>query len=211
MKKIKEKIIYKSNFHYWINQILFPLKMIIPQPIVAKIPFLTTNEDIRIGISKALIRGRLLDIGCGKNKLVQEFRSNGGFALGVDVYDWGTVDCIVSNTASLPYDAGSFDTITFVASLNHIPNRRDVLLEARRLLSIDGRILITNLNPFISFLWHTYAYWDADQHERGMVEGEVYGFKMHELESLLYECELKIEDVLKFSWGLNRILICSKF
>jgi len=205
-----EKNIYKSMTAYLFNWLIFPIKMIIPQPIVKKISFLTTNEDIRIGIIKINTTGKLLDIGCGTNRLSMEYRSQGKDAVGVDVYDWGNVDLVVKDTSSLPYDDASFDTISFVACLNHIPNRADVLTEARRLLSPNGRILITNLTPFISRIWHAYAYWDADQHERGMSEGEVFGFTSKELINLLEENGLTIVARKKFSWDLNELFICQK-
>jgi hypothetical protein len=58
------------------------------------------------------------------------------------------------------------------------------LREARRLLAPGGRIVLTNLAPGISRLWHRWAFWDEDQHERGMAEGEVWGFRHDELVAL---------------------------
>ena len=199
-----------QNFWYYLNLAIFPLKMIIPQPIVAKIPGLTSNEDIRVGMVKGNVQGRLLDIGCGTNRLAREYRAQGSHGLGVDVYDWGNVDLVVENTATLPFENASFDTISFVACFNHIPNREDVLQEAKRLLAPNGRILITNLTPIISRIWHTYAFWDADQHERGMAEGEVYGFTPQALIAILEKNGLKVAAREKFSWGLNELFVCVK-
>lgn len=72
-----------------------------------------------------------------------------------------------------------------MASLNHIPNREAVLREAHRLLSRGGRLVVTNLTPRLSRIWHFGAFWDKDQHERGMEEGEVWGFTHEELVELL--------------------------
>ncbi len=87
-----ERAIYHSPLHYVWNQVLFPLKMIVPQPAVRRLPGLTTNEDIRVGMVLKHVRGRLLDIGCGKNRLARAYREKGGDGIGVDVYDWGNVD-----------------------------------------------------------------------------------------------------------------------
>ena len=210
MKIASEKDVYNSISAYVFNWLVFPLKMLIPQPIIAKIPGLTTNEDIRVGIIKKNTTGKLLDIGCGVNRLVKEYRAQGEDGIGIDVYDWGNVDLVVGDTAHLPYENSSFDTISFVACLNHIPNRENVLAEACRLLTADGRVLITNLTPVVSRIWHAYAFWDADQHERGMEEGEVFGFTHQELTALLERNGLIVVGQKKFSWGLNELFVCSK-
>src|SRR3989338_7316306 len=97
---------------------------------------------LRLRIKAALphIHGRLLDIGCGTNVLIKNHYPNG---IGVEVYDWGTVDLVVANTAHLPFANGEFDTVAIIATLNHIPNRAEVLLEAHRVLALNGRLLIT--------------------------------------------------------------------
>lgn len=204
-----ERTLYRSAIHYAANWLLFPLKMVIPQPVIAKVPGLTTNEDVRVTLVRHNVRGKLLDIGCGTNRLVREYRSQGGEGVGVDVYNWGSVDLVVENTATLPFRDGEYDTITFIACLNHIPNRKDVLLEAKRLLSPHGRLLVTNLTPLISRIWHAYAFWDDDQHERGMKEGEVYGFTRAELDDLLGGAGFIVAHRQRFSWGLNELLICT--
>ena len=55
------------------------------------------------------IRGRLLDLGCGTNQLVGAYPGDG---VGVDVHQWGGVDCVVDDSSDLPFDDGSFDTVT---------------------------------------------------------------------------------------------------
>ena len=99
----------------------------------------TTLEDERINVVLPHIRGRLLDIGSGPNTLVNRY----GNGIGVDVYDWGGGTMVVEDSSCLPFGDHQFDTITFIACLNHIPNRRDVLQEARRLIKPDGQLIIT--------------------------------------------------------------------
>ncbi|MBA7545988.1 2-methoxy-6-polyprenyl-1,4-benzoquinol methylase, mitochondrial [subsurface metagenome] len=86
------------------------------------------------------IRGRLLDIGCGTNKLVKFYMGEG---IGVDVYQWGggDVDLLFDNSAKLPFKNETFDTVTIVGALNHIPNRSEVLAEAHRILRQMGELL----------------------------------------------------------------------
>ena len=79
-------------------------------------------------LNKNGIEGYLLDIGCGTNELVKKYQGKG---IGVDVYQWGEVDVVVENTANLSFDEQTFDTVTIIAALNHIPNREEVLMETR--------------------------------------------------------------------------------
>lgn len=187
------------------NSVLLPAKLIVPQPVIARIPFLTTNEDIRFLHALRLMRGRALDIGCGNNRLIREYRRLGHSGIGVDVYDWGGQDLLVEDTSHLPYEERSFDTVTMIACINHIPNRLDVLKESHRLLRPGGHLILTNLTPKISWIWHKFAFWDSDQHERGMKEGEVFGLTDQELLRLTKQAGFSKEQVISFSLGLNAI------
>ena len=201
-----------KTFNEVANEILLPLKLIIPQPIIAKVPGLTTNQEIRI--EKVLhcftAAKRCLDIGCGDNQLIKMHRARGGEGIGVDVYDWGDVDVVVEDTSQLDFPDKSFDCICFVSCLNHIPNREEVLRESHRLLRDDGIILATMLSPFLSLVWHKYAFWDKDQHERGMEEGEVYGFTDEVFRQLFSKTGFSIAVKRKFSLGLNNLYIAKK-
>ena len=46
------------------------------------------------------IKGKLLDLGCGNNKLKEVY----GKGIGVDVYEWGNVDLVVNDTSKIPLD-----------------------------------------------------------------------------------------------------------
>jgi ubiquinone/menaquinone biosynthesis C-methylase UbiE len=150
------------------------------------------------------VTGRLLDVGCGSNRLVRHY-ANG---VGVDVHPWPGADVIVNDTATLQWESGSFDTITIVAALNHIPNRAAVLNECRRVLRPGGRVIITMLTPRTSRVWHWLrAPWDADQRERGMQPGEVFGFTSAELLELFTRAGFTLLSQQRFMLGLNRLYI----
>lgn len=151
------------------------------------------------------VRGKLLDIGCGTNELVGSYSGEG---VGVDVYPWDNVDLVVENTADLPFEAASFDTVAIIAALNHIPNRQDVLREAYRVLRPNGQLLVTMIPPTISRVWHTLRKpWDADQSERGMIEGEVYGITPARMRELLNAAGFRVTREIRFMIGLNRLTI----
>jgi SAM-dependent methyltransferase len=152
------------------------------------------------------VRGRLLDIGCGYNNLVRQYFD--GVGVGVDVHPWPGVDRLVDDAASLEWDAHSFDTITIVAALNHMPNRKAVLQEAWRLLKPDGRVVVTMLTPRISRVWHwARAPWDTDQCERQMKTGEVYGFTSAQVIGLFQSCGFALESRQRFMLGFNHMYI----
>lgn len=153
------------------------------------------------------LRGRLLDIGCGTNELVRSY----GSGVGVDVYQWGTVDLVVENSADLPFDDESFDTVTIIAALNHIPNRREVLKEAHRLLRMNGTIIVTMIPPRLSKVWHfSRRPWDVDQKERGMVHGEVFGFTRDEVRGLLEEAGFDVIVEKAFMFYINCVMVARK-
>jgi SAM-dependent methyltransferase len=169
-------------------------------------------EKQRRAIVLKQTKGRLLDIGCGNNNLVQDYRKRGGAGIGVDVYNFGAADLVVPNTAELPFPNKSFDTITFVACLNHIPNRIDVLRTAHRLLSDDGRLLVTMIPPGLSRVWHRLIKkYDEDQTERGMKEGEVWGFTTDQIEQVLGVCSFSIIRHTRFVFGLNNLYAANKY
>jgi len=194
----------------FINEILLPLKLIIPQPIVEWIPGLASNKEIRVEkvLKYISINMNCLDIGCGDNTLIKRLRSRGASGVGIDIYPWDCADLVIEDSSRLPFDNNSFDCITFVASLNHIPNRLEVLMEARRILKRNGIVIITFLTPKISVFWHKIIYWDKDQNKRGMKKGEKYGFTHRELCSLLEDAGFRIVEKKKFSLGLNNLYIC---
>jgi len=154
------------------------------------------------------ISGKLLDIGCGTNELVCQYKGEG---LGVDVFQWGDVDLVVEDSANLPFENKAFDTITIVAALNHIPKRRAVLKEAHRVLSDQGKIIVTMIPPLVSRIWHFLREpWDADQNERGMKLGEVYGLSTATVRDLLDDAGFSVIKEKRFMMGVNCLTIARK-
>jgi len=108
-------------------------------------------EEERLRAVVPNIEGRLLDVGAGTNTLVRLY---GQDSVGVDVYDFGGGATIVADTRSLPFEAGEFDTVSFIACLNHIPYRLDALRESYRLLRPGGRLVATMINRFLGDIGH---------------------------------------------------------
>lgn len=165
--------------------------------------------DERHNVVLKHLRGKVLDIGCGENLLVKQY----GNGVGIDVFPWKGIDVLVYTT-HLPFADKVFDTITFMASLNHTPKqiRGAVLNEAKRVLRDDGQILITMLTPKISYIGHNYLWgWrDPDIQDRGMKEGEDWGFTEREITNILKECGMRIKAHKKFVYGLNHLYVIHK-
>jgi len=148
-------------------------------------------------------KGSLLDIGCGTNELVKRY----GNGIGVDIVDWGGGATIVTDTSQLPYPAGTFDTVTFLASLNHIPNRKEVLKEAARLIKPDGALIVTMINPLLGIIAHKFFFWVGEEKVRGRQEGEKDGMWTKEIFSLAREAGFRLKTHKKFLFLMNNLYI----
>src|SRR5438094_5491847 len=89
------------------------------------------------------VQGYCLDIGCGyHNRFVTEWLD--GHGKGVDVYQYEGLseEHIVEDMTKLPFTEASFDSVTFIANLNHAPRpmRDRELAEAFRCLRPNGNI-----------------------------------------------------------------------
>ena len=164
-------------------------------------------EEWRIRTVLPHVRGRLLDLGCGMNHLVRRH----GQGVGADVFQWGQVDVVIEDAGRLPFGEAEFDTLTIIAALNHIPNRLDALREAHRVLRPGGRLVLTMIPPTISRVWHFVRKpWDADQTERGMQPGEVYGIHARGVRMLLAEAGFTVQRQFRFMLGLNCVTIAER-
>ena len=162
-------------------------------------------ERVRIAKVQPFVRGRLLDFGCGFNNLVRLC----GAGVGVDVCTWPGVDVLVGKSAFLPFPTRAFDTVTILAALNHIANRRDVLCELRRVLADDGRLVLTMIGPLTGRIAHVL--FRKDEIARGRLgEGERLGMTRQEVESLLQAAGFVVRETAPFEFGLNRVFIAVK-
>lgn len=163
----------------------------------------TTLENERLLQVLPEIRGRLLDIGAGPNTLVK-LHGNG---TGVDVFDWGGGAMVVEDTAHLPFPDASFDTVAFIACLNHIPNRQAVLHEARRLLAPGGRVVMTMIDPLLGGVGHAIWWYSEDKHRGGMRPGEVGGLWTKDIVAMCRSAALDLQTHRRFVYGMNNLYV----
>lgn len=173
---------------------------------------LTTLKTERIMMAATQIRGRVLDIGCGTNDLIRWYRQSGGVGFGVDVYNFGGADLIV-DTTRLPLRDEEFDTVCFIANLNHIPKsqRKDVILEARRVLKENGIVVVTMIGPFIGWLCHKLTWWDPDQRVRQIdFSEEDVGLSSKYVIDLITKSGFCLIYHKKFVYGMNNLFVFRK-
>jgi len=163
----------------------------------------TTLEAERMNHVLPEIRGRLLDVGAGPNTLVKMY----GNGTGVDVFDWGGGALVVKDTAELPFPDRSFDTIAFIACLNHIPNCQQVLHEAKRLLAPGGRVVMTMINPVLGGVGHAIWWYSEDKHRGGMLPGEVGGLWTRDIVAMCAAAGLRLEKHERFVYGMNHLYV----
>jgi SAM-dependent methyltransferase len=166
------------------------------------------------------VKGYCLDVGCGRNnRFIRDFRE--GYGKGIDVFPYEGLlpENLVEDISTFPFDSATFETVTFIANINHIPKPlRDVeLAEAFRCLKGGGRIIVTMGHPLAEILVHkvVWAYdrlfgtnHDMDS-ERGMHEEEEYYLTDDEILNRLNKAgfgEIKKKYFLT-QWGLNHLFI----
>jgi SAM-dependent methyltransferase len=195
-----------------------PLRMVALPDVTSERLHLTSLRAERLGVVLPLIRGRLLDIGAGDNMLVNLHReraigSPGEAAakasVGVDVVDWGADCLIVDNCRHLPVESNTFDTVSFVACLNHIPEREEAMREAVRALRPGGRVIATMIGKLIGDIGHAIWWYSEDKH-RSIAEGEVMGMDPGDVLQLMRSSGLADVKRFGFVYGLNHCFVGTK-
>ena len=116
---------------------------------------------------------------------------------------------VVDDSSALPFKDNSFDTVTFVASLNHIPQREDVLKEARRLIKPDGCLAITMLGPILGSIGHRLWWYDENKHRGGMKRGEVGGLAKRDIVRMCEASGFLLQRHKRFGYGMNNLYVFS--
>lgn len=197
----------QRNIWQWLlDRLAFPWLAVTPGSEALKHGLMPLDLE-RFRVVLVEIRGRLLDIGCGDNLLVEAY----GNGVGADIIDWGHVDVVLTGDGSLPFDDGSFDTVTIVAALNHMAHRDELIKECHRVLSPPGRLIVTMLNPPVSYIsHHLRRRIDPDQIHRRPNRDEVWGMWPRDVERLLNRGGFSLQSSRGFVWDLNLINIAKR-
>ncbi len=197
-----------------------PLRMaLLPDHLNEKL-HLTSLRAERLSMVLPELSGRVLDIGAGDNMLVRLYRqkmagATGGAAekaaasVGLDVVDWGGACTIVPDCRRLPFEDASFDTVTFVACLNHIPERREAMAEAYRVLRPGGRLVATMIGKLVGDVGHAIWWYSEDKH-REVQAGEVMGMDPRDVRELIAGAGFTGLVERRFVYGLNHLFVAGR-
>ena len=195
------------------NLFLFPLRCLFPNNECIGFLGVTPLSEERFEAVKPYLRGTVLDLGCGTNRLMKEYRERGGIGVGTDLIGNADADVAIGAGEGLPFLEQSFDTIIMLASLNHIPDRQCVLGECFRCLAPGGRIVITMLDRFVGtvghFVWGLLGS-DADLKHREKSKGELMGMSKEEIYSALNLAGFRNVRHHSFAFRLNNLYVAEK-
>lgn len=193
-----------------------PLRMAVLPDATSERLHLTSLRGERLGRVLPELRGRVLDVGAGDNALLrlyaQEARRLGidpahsQASVGVDVVDWGGGCTIINSSAELPFEDASFDTVAYIACLNHIPEREQALVEARRILRPGGRVIMTMIGRLLGTIGHAIWWYSEDKH-RDIDEHEEMGLDHDEIIRLFDRAGFKLVKLEHFVYRLNHLYV----
>ena len=153
-------------------------------------------------------KGKVLDIGRGANNFVRSW----GNGVGVDVVPWSGCDVVIEDAANLPFRDGTYDTVSYLACLNHISNPNKSVKEAYRVTAPGGRVIVTMISP----RWGRFIHWwrrkhDPDQWMRHIDhDHELLGMSPHFVIQLLADAGFTNIDRKRFVFTLNSLYIAEK-
>ena len=190
-----------------------PLRMVLLPDGTCERLHLTSLRAERFASVLPQLKGRVLDVGAGDNLLVKTYRAAMGpgdraaaESVGVDVVDWGADCVILESAARMPFPDASFDTVCFIACLNHIPERKEALQESIRVLRPGGRVVATMIGRLIGKVGHALWWYSEDKH-RDVHEEEEMGLDDREMLSLLRDAGFRVTRSRGFVYGLNRLYV----
>ena len=97
MSELKFRRIKKSFLQEAWDFVGFPLRAFVLNESLQKKIGLTTLKDERISHVLPLLKGKVLDIGCGENELIERYRRKGGVGVGADIVKYKKVDILFGN------------------------------------------------------------------------------------------------------------------
>lgn len=171
-------------------------------------------RDTRIEQALPFIRSgdRLLDIGCFDQELIHRTHGRVAAAVGVDPLvepgERAGVKILKGTVpGSIELPAASFDAITMLAVLEHIPDTGAVARECARLLAPGGRVIITVPKPQVD---HILAVLHALRLIKGLSLEEHHGYDVKQTRPIFEEAGLRLLKEKSFELGLNCLFVFEK-
>jgi ubiquinone/menaquinone biosynthesis C-methylase UbiE len=129
------------------------------------------EETVLWPLLASLPAGRALDAGCGTGRVTARLAAAGHDVVGIDqssdMLDLArdkaaAAELRVGRLEALPVEDGSFDLVTCCLALDHCAQLGPPIAELARAARPGGRVIITDLHPFMVLLGGQAAYPDAD-------------------------------------------------
>jgi len=200
--------------HTW-DLVGAPLRMVLLPDHQNEKLHLTSLRAERMANVLPELKGRVLDIGAGDNMLLNLYKEQNASnaaaqqSVGIDVEDWGGGCTIVENCKKLPFEDASFDTVCYIACINHIPERVEALAETMRVLKPGGRVIITMIGKVIGTIGHAVWWYSEDKH-RDVHHDELMGMDPVEIHTLLEDAGFSTVTERGFVYGLNRLYAATR-
>lgn len=190
-----------------LSRIALPVLSLLSREQTLKIG-LTPLDDERVIMAMKYAEGKVLDIGCGANNFVRSY----GNGVGVDVYPWEGVDKVIKSAAKLPFKNNEFGSVSYLACLNHIPNRAESLKEAYRVVKPGGRLIVTMIPPKLGSFIHWLRFRNDPDHQDRDIDHdhELMGMHSTHVRSLMKDAGFDNITSKRFVFGMNCIYIGTK-
>jgi 2-polyprenyl-3-methyl-5-hydroxy-6-metoxy-1,4-benzoquinol methylase len=171
-------------------------------------------RDLRIKQALPFIHDgdRLLDIGCFDQTLLNLVAPRVASAVGVDPLAAparrGKITILQGTIpGSVVLEPASFDSITMLAVLEHIPNTAAVAAECVRLLAPGGRLIITVPKPQVD---HILAVLGKLRLIDGMSLDEHHGYDVEQTQPIFERAGMTLARRKNFEFGLNCLFVFEK-
>lgn len=196
-----------STFKWLLSRLAFPLLCLLSREQTLKLG-LTPIDDERVIMALKNTKGYALDIGCGANNFVRSY----GNGVGVDVAAWKGCDKVIEDAAKLPFEKATFDTVTYLACLNHIPNRNDSMKDAYRVLKPGGTVIVTMIPPKMGAFIHWLRFRNDPDHQERHIDHshELLGMSEQQVRVILKEAGFSNIKRKRFAYGLNNLYTAQK-
>jgi SAM-dependent methyltransferase len=155
---------------------------------------------------------RVLDVGCHQGEFLRRLGERIGPSVGLDPLAQPKSNArfrLIAEPLREPseFDAGSFDVVVMLATLEHIRDKEPLARECRRLLRPRGRVIVTVPAPLVDSI--------VDLMRRlrladGMSLEEHHGFDPTTTPEVFAHHGFELEHVSRFQLGLNYLFVFCK-